>query len=88
MAKLCVVSVYDIAAQTYQRPMFVPAAGAATRWFGDHVNRGDKDDPMCLHPEHFQLFHLGFWDDYSSEWDCFLKPELLVTGSAVVSGKQ
>lgn len=61
--KHVVCSVYDRAAQFYGRPFFVVAAGQATRSFRDEVNRSDSE--MGKHPEDFDLWQLGVFDDNS-----------------------
>ena len=61
MAALQVVSVFDRAIQAFGRPVFVPAVGAALRSFGDEINRADSE--MHAHPDDFELYHLGQFDD-------------------------
>jgi len=80
--KLIVVSVLDVAAQAYGRPAFVPALGAAVRSFSDEVNRSSADNVMFNHPEDFQLFHLGEFDDSSGTFSMLSTPSLLLHGSA------
>lgn len=87
--KLQVVSVLDVAAQAYGRPAFVPALGAATRSFSDEINRrpGDgQSNVMFDHPEDFQLFHLGVFDDGSGRFEMLDMPVLLLHGSSCKQG--
>lgn len=63
MAKLIVCAVMDRAIQTFNRPFYVPAMGAATRSFSDEVNRQAQDNPMYGHPDDFELWRLAVFDE-------------------------
>ncbi|AXH76519.1 MAG: nonstructural protein [Microviridae sp.] len=65
MAKQMIVSVFDTAVQAHGRPLFVPTKGAAMRSFTDEVNRQAEDNPMWAHPEDYELYLLGWFDDSS-----------------------
>jgi len=80
--KMQVVSVLDVAAQAYGRPAFVAALGAATRSFADEVNRPGADNVLNAHPEDFQLFHIGEFDDFTGELIPLPRPLLLLHGSS------
>lgn len=81
MSKLAVVAVFDVAAQFYHPPVFFRATGAALRWFEDLV-RNPEAKEIHSHPDQFQLFHLGDWDDFSGGFAPLVHPTLLVHGSA------
>lgn len=74
-----VVAIFDTATQSYSRPAFVAARGAATRSFSDEINRPDKDNPLYQHPDDFDLYMLTTWDDSTGEFQP-MRPELLVRG--------
>lgn len=57
------MSVYDSASQLYGQPFFVPAIGAAIRSVADEANRSAADNSLYQHPEDFELFHVGHFDD-------------------------
>lgn len=61
--KHVVVAVRDRAADTFGRPFFVAAVGQAVRSFSDEVNRPDKDNQLFNHPEDFDLYEVGTFDD-------------------------
>ena len=63
MTTMLIVSVFDTAVQAHGRPMFVPTKGAAMRSFTDEVNRKADDNPMWAHPEDYELYDLGTFDD-------------------------
>lgn len=56
-----VVAVRDSALDAFDRPFFTPSIGVAVRSFGDEIKR--PDSPMHKHPEDFELWHLGEYDD-------------------------
>lgn len=79
--KLQVVSVYDKAAAAYMRPFFVNAIGQAIRSFQDEIVRQADDNPMCRHPDDYQLFRLGTFDDEVGAFESLQAVELLASGS-------
>lgn len=54
-------TVYDVKAEVYMPPFFVPTIGLATRAFADCVN--SKDHQFGKHPHDYTLFQLGSFDD-------------------------
>lgn len=58
-----VMSVFDRASMVFGTPFFVVAVGAGTRSFRDEVNRKADDNSIYQHPEDYELFHLGSFDD-------------------------
>lgn len=58
-----IVSVKDTAAQAFGRPVFVPAIAVAIRSFRDEVNRKDSTEDLARHPDDFELYELGSFDD-------------------------
>lgn len=65
--KYVICSVRDSAADCYQRPFFMPTPAVAVRLFGDEVKNTDENNPMNRHPEHFELFEIGVFDDASAK---------------------
>lgn len=58
-----VFGVFDLKAVAYLQPFFSCNAGSAIRAFGDAVRDGKS--PLAVHPEDYQLFELGDFDDNS-----------------------
>jgi len=77
--KHVVVAVRDRAADTFGRPFFVAAVGAAIRSFSDEVNRADKDNQLFNHPEDFDLYEIGTFDDDSGDLVA-VKPRMVAVG--------
>lgn len=78
--KYFVVCVRDRAADVFGAPNFVLSIGAAIRSFGDEINReGDANNMFNKHPEDFDLFKLGTYDDQTAQFECAM-PEQLAVG--------
>jgi len=81
--KLELLAVFDRAAQAYGRPMFLPSLGVGIRSFTDEVNRVDKDNQLFNHPDDFDLFHLGTFDDVTGDFTILELPNLVAIGKQV-----
>lgn len=62
-----IVSVHDRAILGFGRPIFVAALGQAIRSFQDEMNRAAPDNEMERHPDDYDLFHLGSFDDATGQ---------------------
>lgn len=84
--KLIVVSVYDRASEVFGRPAFIPARGAAIRSFTDEVNRVDANNELNRHPDDFDLYILGEFEDSQGIFTLDDNgPTVLVRGKDVVN---
>lgn len=81
--KLVLCSVKDRAADAFGRPMFVPSTGVAIRSFSDEVNRNDTDNQLFNHPDDFDLYELGEFDDNTGLFSLHEQPKLLTLGKQV-----
>lgn len=57
------VSIRDRAADVFSVPQFVVNTGSAIRSFGDLVNNNNAENQVAQHPEDFDLYYLGEYDD-------------------------
>ena len=73
---LVIVSVKDSAAQAFGRPIFVPSNAVAIRSFRDEVNRKDSTDDLARHPDDFELYEVGVFDDATGIIEVF-EPRIL-----------
>ena len=78
--RMTIVSVYDVASQSFGRPVFAVSVGAAIRSFGDEVNRSVPDNTMYAHPEDFVLYELGVFDDSSGAFVLLEHPKQVASG--------
>lgn len=79
-----VVSVKDRAADVFNRPFFVPHRNVAIRDFTDEVNRVAADNQLNKHPDDFDLYLLGQFDDSKGTF-VSEEPVVLVRGKDVIS---
>lgn len=77
MTIFVVVSVKDLAAQAFGRPVFVGAVGVAVRSFSDEVTRDAPDNQMYAHPADFELYQVGEFDDATGTLSPVNPPRLL-----------
>ena len=81
--KLIICTVKDRAADAYGRPMFVPSTGVAIRSFSDEINRNNADNQLFNHPDDFDLYELGEFDDNTGLFALHEQPKLLSLGKQV-----
>ena len=81
--KLILCSVKDRAADAFGRPMFVPSTGVASRSFSDEVNRAADDNQLYSHPDDFDLYEFGEFDDNTGQFELYEQPKLLSLGKQV-----
>lgn len=86
MAILHIVSVRDRAVDAYMQPFFVAAPGAAIRSFVDECNR--PDSPMCAHPEDYDLYLLGTFNDANGMFVPNETPRQIAIGKDCKSNKE
>lgn len=60
--KTYAIAIRDVVANLYTQPVFTNSIGGAVREFGDRC-KGDKKDIVAMHPEHFELWVIGEYDD-------------------------
>ena len=78
--KMLVCTIRDRAAEAYGRPFFLPATGVAIRSFQDEVNRDAPDNQVYAHPDDFDLYELGVFDDFDGKFALHDDPKLLALG--------
>jgi len=79
-----VVSVKDRAADVFNRPFFVPHRNVAVRDFTDEVNRNAVDNQLNKHPDDFDLYLLGTFDDSAGTFAMEDQPTVLVRAKDVI----
>lgn len=77
--KLRVFAVRDVKAEGFDRPFTMGSAGQAVRQFGDWCRDGQT--LLGKHPEDFQLYEVGFFDDQSAELEACVPIRLVSSGS-------
>ena len=67
--KRVVMAIKDLATQLYGQPFFVLARGQGMRTFNDEINRQAPDNGLWTHPEDYELYELGTFDDEKGTFD-------------------
>lgn len=60
---LILVAVRDRALEAFMRPFWMQTEGQAIRSFQDEVNRAEKDNPLNAHPDDYDLYVIGRFND-------------------------
>lgn len=81
--KLKIVAVRDRAADVFAQPVFVGSLGAAMRSFGDEINRKVEGNALASHPEDYDLYHLGEYDDTDGSFSTH-QPRQIAIGKDLV----
>lgn len=82
MTRLAICSLFDRAIAAYGRPMFVPAVGAAVRSLTDEANNPESE--LSKHPEDYDLYDLGFFDDADASFTLRDKPLFVVSTKSLM----
>lgn len=84
--KLIVLAIRDRAIDAFGRPMFMTATGAAIRGFGDEINDPRADNQMNKHPDDYDLYELGTWDDATGRFEQHEQPKQVAIGKNMKTG--
>lgn len=75
-----ILAIRDRAVNAYGKPLFFNAIGAAIRAFGDEINRDHADNEMYRHPEDYDLYSLGHYDDSTGQITQHPQPKQVAIG--------
>lgn len=78
-----VLTVRDRAIDAYGQPFFSASIGGAVRSFSDEVNRSAENNQFNKHPEDFDLYLLGEFDDQTGEFECG-RPSQVAVGKDLI----
>lgn len=78
--KLKVLAVRDRAVDAFAQPMFVPHIGSAIRSFGDEINNNREGNPLYAHPDDYDLYDLGEYDDQTGRIEQPTTPTQIAIG--------
>lgn len=82
--KMVIVSILDTAAGAYGRPAYLASEGVAVRQFQDEVNRAAEDNQLYKHPDDFQLYYLGTFDDNTGGFDLLASPKMIARAKDIM----
>ncbi|UOK21029.1 nonstructural protein [Chifec microvirus UA13_14] len=78
-----IIAVRDRAVDAFGVPVFVANLGGAIRSFGDEVKRVDPNNNMNKHPDDYDLYHIGEYDDSTAEFSA-IRPTMIAVGKDYV----
>lgn len=81
-----VYAVKDLAIQGFGDCFLVRAPGEAVRSFQDEVNRSDGKSAVAAHPEDYELYKIGEYDDSQGVLHALDKPELVARAKDLLRG--
>lgn len=84
--KYVIVAIRDSAVGAFGRPVFTASTGVAIRSFSDEVNSNRDGNDLNRHPQDFELYHLGEFDDERAAF-LLIEPKMLCRGQDVQTNK-
>ena len=81
-----IYAVKDLAVQAFGNPFVTRAQGEAMRSFQDEVNKKDGQSAIAQHPEDYELYKLGEWDDNTGVITP-QTPELVARAKDLITGE-
>lgn len=82
--KYVMLAVRDRAADVFGQPFFQTSIGGAIRSFSDEINRKGDNNMLAQHPEDFDLYELGSYDDNAADFEILAKPRQVAVGKDCV----
>lgn len=78
------LAIHDRALDAFQQPFTVRALGEGIRAFQDAVN--DSNTAMHKHPDDYDLYEIGTYDDHTAKIDQHDKPQQIAIGKQLKIG--
>ena len=78
-----ILAIRDAKANAFMQPFAQQSLGQAERGFSDEINNASDNNVMYRHPEDFQLYHLGSYNDADGSFDLLSTPRLIASGDSV-----
>lgn len=76
-----VLAVRDAQLGAFMQPFFTQSIGVAVRSFADEVNR--QESPMNAHPDDYELFEIGEYDEETGHISCFTPKSLSLAKNVI-----
>lgn len=83
MIRYVVITVRDRSADCFAQPSYATSVGSAARSFADQIN-DPASGMLHKHPEDFDLYELGFYDDTTGSFELHDRPRQVVLGKDCV----
>lgn len=82
-----IYAVKDLAVQAFGQPFFVRHRGEALRSFQDEANNNKTTSAIAQHPEDYELYYLGQYNDEAGEITSPATPELIARAKDLLKGE-
>lgn len=79
--RLKIITVRDIVANVFSPPQFTQNIGGAIRGFGDQCKDKTKGNIVGEHPNDFELYELGEFDDADAKFHLLETPKQIAVGA-------
>jgi len=86
MEKQLIFAIYDMKAEAYMQPWFLPSEGLAIRAFSDCVNNPEHN--FGMHPEDYILYNVGAWSPNTGHLTCPSTPTVITSGIDILQKEQ
>lgn len=80
-----ILAIKDAKSGLFLKPIYTPSVPVAIRTFADAVN--DKNSFVNAHPEDYDLYLIGTWNDETGKTENTKNPELQVKAETLVKEK-
>ena len=84
---LFIMCMRDRSADVFGQPSFHLSVGGAVRGFGDEINRVDANNVLNRHPEDFDLYQLGTYDDSDGSFNIDKPRQVAIGKDLIRNGK-
>jgi len=78
--KTKVMVIRDVKVEAYMQPFTAQSIGIAERSFQDAMNNPNKDTDISKHPEDFELYCIGTYDDAMAKVEGH-EPQFIMKGA-------
>ncbi|WNK13736.1 MAG: nonstructural protein [Microvirus sp.] len=82
-----VFAIKDRAVNNYGEPMAMPSEQHAVRWFRDIVNSDPKDSAIARHPDDYDLYQVGEYNEETAALVPNMMPELTARAKDLIQPK-
>jgi len=81
-----IFSVRDRAIDAFGQPFYAASVGGAIRGFSDEINRAHENNQLHKHPDDFDLYQLGEFDDATGTFEP-TRPQQIAVGKDLLISK-
>lgn len=80
-----ILAIRDRQLGAFMQPAAFQSIGQGIRSFRDETN--NRESPLNKHPEDYDLYHCGNWDEKNGKIEAFPEPTQIAIGSNLIERK-